>query len=450
MSKGNMLLGQARGKVGSLVFSRVNGQQVTRSRAEQVKNPKTEAQMIQRILLNTVIQAYSRMSEITDHSFENVPTGQPCMSQFMRRNLNLMRNYLSHEVASGLGFDEIYAFAAPGTNQFTMNPWIIATGSLPAVTISSISAVSGAVVLCAAAGTVPTYAEVINALGLQRGDQLTFVGQEAWTDGRAAFKFCRVILDPRDNAGQELSLDVPFLDGSNKINSPSPRNENTDDFTFTTTATDITFNLAGGSMFGASVIVSRQRTDGTWLRSNAQIVLDTVPYTLVQNLSMQEALDMAYSGVLELGSERYLNNASRASRIAAGGGSTITLKKITKNTAFPTTDEALAALDDIEIVDVIIVGDTPYAVDANGNRHFITNANSYSNVWMKSLVSATLPSTATTASCWSQKTGESAPYNWLDDTPGVIYIGNSDVPVNDNVLWFANQGLAIELFANAV
>ena len=70
MSKGNMLLGHARGKVGSLVFSRANGKQIVRSRAEVVKNPRTEQQMVQRIMLNTIAQAYSQMKAITDHSFQ--------------------------------------------------------------------------------------------------------------------------------------------------------------------------------------------------------------------------------------------------------------------------------------------------------------------------------------------------------------------------------------------
>ena len=72
MAKGNMLLGQAVGSLGDITFSRVNGKQVIKSKPSVVKNPQTEAQLIQRILMNTVIQAYSKMSEICDHSFEGI------------------------------------------------------------------------------------------------------------------------------------------------------------------------------------------------------------------------------------------------------------------------------------------------------------------------------------------------------------------------------------------
>ena len=172
-----MLLGHARGKVGDLVFSRVNGQQVIRARAAVVKNPMTESQMIQRIILNTIIQAYSRMTEICDHSFEGIPNGQKCMSAFMRKNLSMLRSHVANERADGKLFDEIYAFSPKGMNNFAMNAYIVASGSLPQVEIESVSALNGAKIAITAAGATPTYEEVITSLGLQRGDQLTFIGQ---------------------------------------------------------------------------------------------------------------------------------------------------------------------------------------------------------------------------------------------------------------------------------
>lgn len=316
MSKGNMLLGHARGKVGDLVFARVNGQQVTRARAAVVKNPQTEQQMIQRILLNTVIQAYARMAEICDHSFEGVAVGQKSMNKFMKENLNNLRKKVAEYANAHGSFDGLYAFSPKGLNNFTPNEWVLSSGQLPEVTLANIAASTGAEITIVSAEAIPTYAEIIASLGLQRGDQLTFIGQELYTDGRAAFKFARVILDPREQDGTQADISTPFLvEGS--VNKPSPRNEGAD-ISFSSAANKLIFDLGASSMFGAAVIVSRQKNDGSWLRSNAAMQLDAaLPYALTGAMDLQEALDYSYSGSLDLESERYLNNATKGSKIVA-------------------------------------------------------------------------------------------------------------------------------------
>lgn len=310
MSKGNMLLGHARGKVGDLVFSRVNGQQVTRARAAVVKNPQTEAQMIQRILLNTVIQAYSRMSEICDHSFEGVPVGQQSMSVFMRRNLSMLRQHISNEVdIEGHLFDEIYSFSPIGSNEFTINPFVLSSGSLPVVNLTEVDVFSGASFSVTAAGATLTYNDVITSLGLNRGDQLTFISQQAWTDRRAAFNYARVILDPRDSNGNALPLDTAFLDGA-AINMPNPRNEGVQ-LQYSYANGSFTFQMSDRSQWGAAVIVSRQKSDGAWLRSNASLVLDPNFQTVTYARSLQECLDLFAAGSIDVENPMYLNNARR-------------------------------------------------------------------------------------------------------------------------------------------
>ena len=331
-----MLLGHARGKVGDLVFARVNGQQVTRARATVVKNPQTEKQMIQRIMLNTIIQAYSRMSEICDHSFEGVPVGQASMNKFMKENMNALRAKVAEWFNNHGSFEGVYAFSPKGLNMFTPNEYKVSTGQLPEVTIASLSAAAGATIAITSEGAIPTYGEIIASLGLQRGDQLTFIGQELYTDGRAAFKFARVILDPRETDGTQAELTEPFLvDGV--VNKPSPRNEGSD-ITFSSAINTLTFDLGESSQFGACVIVSREKADGSWLRSNASIVLDSaLPYALVGAMDLQEALDYTMSGGIDLESDRYLNNAVRGTKIIAGGTPTpattrLTTLKLANNT----------------------------------------------------------------------------------------------------------------------
>lgn len=96
MSKGNMLLGHARGKVGSLVFSRLNGKQITRAKAEQVKNPRSDSQNVQRAIFATVNAFASATRDVVDHSFQSAKEGQESVNRFVSVNTKKLReDYLS-------------------------------------------------------------------------------------------------------------------------------------------------------------------------------------------------------------------------------------------------------------------------------------------------------------------------------------------------------------------
>lgn len=85
-----------RGRIGSDVYSvgkdgKGARQQVVRSLAEQVANPRSSAQMFGRMVMSTVMQAVSALKPIIDHSFDGVATGQPSISEFIRRNYALVK-----------------------------------------------------------------------------------------------------------------------------------------------------------------------------------------------------------------------------------------------------------------------------------------------------------------------------------------------------------------------
>lgn len=91
-----MLLGHARGKVGSLVFSRLNGKQITRAKAEQVKNPRSDSQNVQRAIFATVNAFASSVRDVVDHSFQSEKEGQPSVNRFVSVNTKKLREaYLS-------------------------------------------------------------------------------------------------------------------------------------------------------------------------------------------------------------------------------------------------------------------------------------------------------------------------------------------------------------------
>ena len=74
-----------KGRIGSDVYSvgkdgKGRRQQVVRSLAEQVSNPRTQAQMEGRMIMSTVMQAVAGLSAIIDHSFDGIANGQPSIS----------------------------------------------------------------------------------------------------------------------------------------------------------------------------------------------------------------------------------------------------------------------------------------------------------------------------------------------------------------------------------
>lgn len=91
MAKSKSFFGLRRGSTKTLTFSVFNGKQVTKDRVESVKNPRSLAQMVQRMCMATASAAYSAMKEIVDHSFEGVTYGLNNMSEFIRQNTKAIK-----------------------------------------------------------------------------------------------------------------------------------------------------------------------------------------------------------------------------------------------------------------------------------------------------------------------------------------------------------------------
>ena len=311
MSKGNMLLGQARGKVGSLVFSRSNGKQIVRSRAEVVKNPQTEAQTIQRIIMNTVSQAYSNLRVLCDHSFEGIAVGQDSMSYFMRTNLKKLRARVADEVSRNVMFYEIFEFSPIGSKIFVDNEYEISRGSLPSVPVVDTESFNEMGIALSA----NTYKAFLDDYGLQRGDQITFVAITANNANDYTLSFCRVILSPTASDGSDAVITAPFVvDGA--VNYPSVRNEGE----FSALRYEdgkLIFGFGRSMMLSSAIIVSRKSENGTWLRSNASMTKNTAANTY-DVYDLQTCINMLNNNEIGTLSKRYLNNAG-ATHVADNG-----------------------------------------------------------------------------------------------------------------------------------
>lgn len=133
MSKGNLFQGMARGSVGDVTFSRLNGKQIARVRNRNPRNPKTNPQLYGRAIMATVMRAYSAGREIFDHSFEGVSVGAASQNRFLSLNNRVLREYLAADINnSALVNKSINTFVGPKVQSPVPGRYVISEGSLDA------------------------------------------------------------------------------------------------------------------------------------------------------------------------------------------------------------------------------------------------------------------------------------------------------------------------------
>lgn len=174
MSKGNMLLGYARGKVGSLVFSRNNNEQIVRARNYHPKNPRTNAQLYQRAIMATVMRAYSAGKDIFDHSFQGKAVGDMNMRHFLSVNTRVLRSLLATEVNSNSLVRNARVVAPKSQFMVPFQGLIMSEGNYPQ---NAIDEPTNGSFMLKDMGSVPSapISEIINNNGLIPGDIYTLV-----------------------------------------------------------------------------------------------------------------------------------------------------------------------------------------------------------------------------------------------------------------------------------
>lgn len=129
MAKGNLFLGMGRGSVGDVTFYRADGQQLSRARNRKPRNPKSNAQLIQRAISATIVQAYKAGSIIFDHSFEgkSVPAGS--QRAFLSTNMRKLREQVLREMNLDAGL-QLSSVVSPRAVYPVPNAYRISEGSL--------------------------------------------------------------------------------------------------------------------------------------------------------------------------------------------------------------------------------------------------------------------------------------------------------------------------------
>lgn len=339
MAKGNLFLGFGRGSVGDVVFYHVNGQQLARARNRAPRNPQSPLQLLQRVVMKTAASAYSLMQAICDHSFQGFAEGTECQSQFVNRNVVKFRTLLADYIESGspeeiLGCQECN-FAPKYAQSAVLNPYVISEGTLSEVKINFTGSSAVGYIDVPLPYEMPnipqdledaTYQDLLDGLGLQRGDQLTYV--QLTVDDSAdggdsngyvnGFHFGRFIIEPANG-----DLTSKLTADSTTINSPNPRNENFQlaYISSLNTSKVLRLFLANGGnrlpgnidTIGAVGVIVSRLVGGVWQRSpctlavRSDLVSDPIPFNFAQQvLPLDSAI---YSYLPAVSSTLYLNQA---------------------------------------------------------------------------------------------------------------------------------------------
>lgn len=315
MAKGNMFLGMSRGSVGDVTFYRGRGQQIARARNRNPKNPRSEAQTIQRMILTTASKAYSRLKAITDHSFQGVSYGADSQSYFLKRAMEDIRNWVALNLPTTP--DSVYSdplgvvgLAYPTNAASAGVGLLISQGTIPSVpAVTATPEGEGAVPSFDHFGSLAseTIASVLDALGAQPGDQITGVGLNL---SRGVVYYCRYVIN---SDATTASLNEEW-DGS--IDSAAFDQEKS------MMSREIVINVATGGkirvepvavtgieVFDAVAIIISRKVGDVWQRSTQRLVWT------------QEAVDLgdfpesvlpewlAGSAGIDTASPYYLNNA---------------------------------------------------------------------------------------------------------------------------------------------
>ena len=267
MAQSKSFFGLRRGSTKTLTFSVYNGKQVTKDRVYNVKNPRSSMQMKQRAIMATALHGYGALKEICDHSFEGITYGQKSMNYFVSENAKMVRS-AGHNV-------NLSTFKGIAVS----NAYIIAKGSLPSVSFSSVEDGGShqfriPMVLPQSGFTFGKFMENLGANAI--GDMVTFVALVDNPGSSASVYWLRLKLTETNKA---ISIDVDDSSVLEGLTLGTDFETNIDNFTSEEFV--INANKANNCIYvtpddvsksqSLGIILSR-KSDAGWLRSSSTMV----------------------------------------------------------------------------------------------------------------------------------------------------------------------------------
>lgn len=295
MAKSKGFFGLRKGSTKSLTYSVLDGMQITKDRVYDVKNPRTESQMRQRMLMTTVGAAYKMLKSIADHSFEGYSSGMQCMRQFNSRNLNRFK-----QAAAAKGSVPFNEYKDGDINPL---PFILASGSLPGFSFKFDAESNLEIVGEKENADFATAEGIYAALGVQRNDLITFctvIGEGGSNNGVYTYK------------AERFNIVRLYCDKSGAVTKPADAftistNNDQASIAMSTAANAITIKT-GKADFGA--VIQSRKNDSGWLRSDAVMIVDE---TVISGVKTANQL-----ATYPVGTELILNNGPMANQGDAG------------------------------------------------------------------------------------------------------------------------------------
>lgn len=258
MAKSKSFFGLRKGSTKSHTYSTLDGQQITKDRVYDVKNPRTEGQMKQRMLMTTVGAAYKFMKSIADHSFEGKASGMACMREFNSRNLNRFKK--------AAGANGSVAFNEYKDGDINPLPFILSAGSLPGFDFKLNDASQLEIAFTSEDADLTTAEGIYAAMGIKKNDLVTFctvIGEGGIINNvfeYAAQRFDVVRLVANKSGAVANAIDA-FTVSTNNMEA-----------TVNAVVAGSTLTITSGECDFGAVIQSR-KADTNWLRSSSVMVV---------------------------------------------------------------------------------------------------------------------------------------------------------------------------------
>lgn len=250
MAKGNLLLGTAGNSVGDVVMYRREGAQVSRVRVRKIKNPKTDAQSLQRAAFSPVAKLYSPLAVVLERSFEGL-SKMKSYNKFLKTNIDLAR-------ANGW-------LLPKGTGFFPL-PYKVSNGTLPRIDVNLVSSsvfTIGITPSSMPATTMGELSQLFVAAGYQNGDIVTFIVCR----GTIADGFYPVAIQFEIDTTSSVAVNTGLKGMTWDVAS--------------STGSVIGFQIDGdANLAAAAVIVARFEND-KWRRSTQFLVVDSTIITTI-------------------------------------------------------------------------------------------------------------------------------------------------------------------------
>lgn len=373
MAKSKSFFGLRKGSTKSHTYSVLDGQQVTKDRVYDVKNPRTEGQMKQRMLMTTVGAAYKYLKSIADHSFEGKSSGMQCMREFNSRNLNKFKHMAG--LKGSVPFNS-YKDAA-------INPlaFILASGSLPSLDYKFNGTSQIVLTFTSESADFTTAEGIYDAMGIAKNDLITFctVIGDAGTSG-GVFEYTPnrfdVVRLVADKTGAVSTPEEAFTISTNNI-----------DAAVEVAVDGKTLTIASNEADFGAVIQSR-KNDTNWLRSEAEMI---VAADIVKGVKTANQL-----ATYPIGTELILNNGPMARQEGDSSASTEPgVSPLSVNLAKGATKQLTINNPNNEAVTCTVTTGKTYCSVTNAG--LITNTNSTSDEH-DSTITVTIGSTQFTVS----------------------------------------------------